>query len=192
MPLLQQGQLGVLRPIPSDHPREINAAGRGLPGIIRTVPGFLVSTRFVDFVIQCPNQVSAQVEDLQRHMLTFGQLEDHLRAAVERIGMRADHLGDVLRNATDDCHLDGIAGDWMEIFGVLAILTMVVGNVMALTQRDIKRLLAYSSIAHAGYLLVALVAAGGLGATDLGKDVYRGEPQAKCNPAVHADRLVFA
>jgi len=65
--------------------------------------------------------------------------------------------------------LDGIAAHWMEIFSVLAILTMVVGNVMALTQRDIKRLLAYSSIAHAGYLLVALVAAGGLGATDLGK-----------------------
>ncbi len=65
--------------------------------------------------------------------------------------------------------LEGIAANWMEIFSVLAILTMVVGNLMALTQRDIKRLLAYSSIAHAGYLLVALVAAGGVGSTDLGR-----------------------
>jgi NADH-quinone oxidoreductase subunit N len=64
---------------------------------------------------------------------------------------------------------EGLAVTWMEIFSALAILTMVVGNLLALTQRDLKRLLAYSSVAHAGYLLVALVAAGGLGATDLGR-----------------------
>ena len=39
----------------------------------------------------------------------------------------------------------------------LAVITMVVGNVVALAQRNIKRMLAYSSIAHAGYLLVAIV-----------------------------------
>ena len=42
---------------------------------------------------------------------------------------------------------------------VLAIATMVVGNLAALAQTDVKRMLAYSSIAHAGYLLAALVAA---------------------------------
>ncbi len=47
---------------------------------------------------------------------------------------------------------------WVASLWVLAILTMGVGNVAALTQRSIKRMLAYSSIAHAGYLLVALVA----------------------------------
>ena len=51
---------------------------------------------------------------------------------------------------------------WGDVLWTLAILTMIVGNLMALTQDNIKRMLAYSSIAHAGYLLVAVVAAGAL------------------------------
>lgn len=46
-----------------------------------------------------------------------------------------------------------------DIFWVLALLTMVVGNVIAIVQSNIKRMLAYSSIAHAGYILVGLLAA---------------------------------
>jgi NADH-quinone oxidoreductase subunit N len=53
--------------------------------------------------------------------------------------------------------------EWTVIVWWLAVLTMVVGNVLALVQKDMKRLLAYSSIAHAGYLLVALVAGRELG-----------------------------
>ncbi|UCE24063.1 MAG: NADH-quinone oxidoreductase subunit N [Candidatus Zixiibacteriota bacterium] len=49
------------------------------------------------------------------------------------------------------------------VFQVLAILTMTVGNVLALRQNNVKRLLAYSSIAHAGYIFVALVAGGAEG-----------------------------
>jgi NADH-quinone oxidoreductase subunit N len=50
--------------------------------------------------------------------------------------------------------------DWVILFEVLAIVTMTVGNVAALTQSNLKRMLAYSSIAHAGYLLIGVVAAG--------------------------------
>jgi len=46
---------------------------------------------------------------------------------------------------------------WSEIIWILAVLTMIVGNITALAQRDIKRMLAYSSIAHAGYILVAFI-----------------------------------
>jgi NADH-quinone oxidoreductase subunit N len=53
--------------------------------------------------------------------------------------------------------------DWRLLFEVLAILTMTVGNLAALTQSNIKRMLAYSSIAHAGYLLIGLVAGTGRG-----------------------------
>lgn len=53
--------------------------------------------------------------------------------------------------------------DWQMVFAVLAVLTMTVGNLAALTQTNLKRLLAYSSIAHAGYILVALVAGGTAG-----------------------------
>jgi NADH-quinone oxidoreductase subunit N len=48
--------------------------------------------------------------------------------------------------------------DWSMILWFIAVLTMVVGNVIALVQTNLKRLLAYSSIAHAGYLLIAFVA----------------------------------
>jgi NADH-quinone oxidoreductase subunit N len=47
----------------------------------------------------------------------------------------------------------------------LAVITMVVGNLVALAQRNIKRLLAYSSIAHAGYILVAMVVGTRLGSS---------------------------
>jgi NADH-quinone oxidoreductase subunit N len=55
--------------------------------------------------------------------------------------------------------LPAVNDQWGVLFYALAILTMTLGNVAALTQSNIKRLLAYSSIAHAGYLLIAIVAA---------------------------------
>jgi NADH-quinone oxidoreductase subunit N len=51
---------------------------------------------------------------------------------------------------------------WGNIFWWLAVLTMTLGNVAALVQNNIKRMLAYSSIAHAGYILVGVIAAGSL------------------------------
>jgi len=50
-----------------------------------------------------------------------------------------------------------IAVDMTDVFWALAALTMIVGNIVAISQTDIKRLLAYSSIAHAGYILMAFV-----------------------------------
>ena len=52
---------------------------------------------------------------------------------------------------------------WHQIVWWLAVATMVVGNLVALAQRTVKRMLAYSSIAHAGYLLVAVAAGAGPG-----------------------------
>ena len=46
---------------------------------------------------------------------------------------------------------------WSTVVAILSVLSMVVGNLLALVQRDIKRMLAYSGIAHMGYLLLALV-----------------------------------
>jgi NADH-quinone oxidoreductase subunit N len=45
-----------------------------------------------------------------------------------------------------------------EILGCLAVITMTVGNILALTQRSLKRMLAYSAVAHAGYLLLGTIA----------------------------------
>jgi NADH-quinone oxidoreductase subunit N len=57
----------------------------------------------------------------------------------------------------------GVRSDWQPMFWAIAIMTMVVGVVVALTQTDVKRMLAYSSIAHAGFVLTGIVAADALG-----------------------------
>jgi len=54
--------------------------------------------------------------------------------------------------------LEPLKGDWLQVMVVLAILTMTLGNLVALTQTNVKRMLAYSSIAHTGYMLVGLAA----------------------------------
>jgi NADH-quinone oxidoreductase subunit N len=53
--------------------------------------------------------------------------------------------------------------DWQLMVAAVAVLTMVWGNLAALTQQNVKRLLAYSSIAHAGYVLVGVLAASEIG-----------------------------
>ena len=50
-----------------------------------------------------------------------------------------------------------VEAEWTTLFYVMAVVTMTVGNIAALTQSNIKRMLAYSSIAHAGYLLMGVV-----------------------------------
>jgi NADH-quinone oxidoreductase subunit N len=52
----------------------------------------------------------------------------------------------------------GVRWDWRPAMGTVAILTMVVGAVVAVTQTDVKRMLAYSSVAHAGFILTGVAA----------------------------------
>jgi NADH-quinone oxidoreductase subunit N len=59
-----------------------------------------------------------------------------------------------------DPHSATGAHGWADLVSVLAVLTMLTGNLLAVPQRSVKRMLAYSSIAHAGYLLVAVAAMG--------------------------------
>jgi NADH-quinone oxidoreductase subunit N len=59
------------------------------------------------------------------------------------------------------------APDWINMLAIVSVLTMTVGNVLALVQKNIKRMLAYSSIAHAGYILIGVVAVSQLGMTSV-------------------------
>jgi NADH-quinone oxidoreductase subunit N len=63
--------------------------------------------------------------------------------------------------------LPTLQGCWTEIMWILSVATMTVGNIIALSQTNIKRMLAYSSIAHAGYILVAFVAGNELGQSSI-------------------------
>jgi len=62
---------------------------------------------------------------------------------------------------------DWLAANWGMIFAVVAIVSMIVGNVTAIPQTNIKRMLGYSSIAQAGYLMVGLAALGFAPATSV-------------------------
>ena len=55
--------------------------------------------------------------------------------------------------------LPGLEVDWRPVLWAIAILTMAFGTVAAVTQTDVKRMLAYSSVAHAGFILVGVIAA---------------------------------
>jgi NADH-quinone oxidoreductase subunit N len=58
------------------------------------------------------------------------------------------------------------ADDWRPAVWLLAVVTLIVGSILAVVQSDVKRMLAYSSISHAGFILVGLVAASYLGDDD--------------------------
>jgi NADH-quinone oxidoreductase subunit N len=81
-------------------------------------------------------------------------------------GVKAAAFAALLRVLTTAFNVEtakvGSAG-WVTILQVLAVLTMTLGNIAALRQENVKRLLAYSAIAHAGYILVGVVAVGVVG-----------------------------
>ena len=72
------------------------------------------------------------------------------------VGSKAASFAMLLRIFVEG--LPSMSVDWRVLFEVLAILTMTVGNIAAITQTNIKRMLAYSSIAQAGYVLIGVVA----------------------------------
>ena len=64
----------------------------------------------------------------------------------------------VIARVVDDA-FGGVPGDWSQVLAALAVISMFLGAIAAIGQKDIKRLMAYSSIAHMGYALVGLAAA---------------------------------
>ncbi len=56
--------------------------------------------------------------------------------------------------------LQGMSADWQQMLVILAIASMAVGNIIAIAQANLKRMLAYSTIAHMGYVLLGILAAG--------------------------------
>jgi len=116
------------------------AAGLGLMLI-----GFSFKSGFVPFHQWTPDVYEGAPTNVTAFMAT-----------VSKVGA----LGALWRVLSYSGHLNDL---FVPALGVVAILTMLGGNIMALAQRDVKRVLAYSSIAHAGYVLVALIAHGKMG-----------------------------
>jgi NADH-quinone oxidoreductase subunit N len=79
-------------------------------------------------------------------------------AAFLSVASKAAAFAVVLRIFFDGLNQDAIRGDWADIFAIVAAISMTTGNVFALVQTNIKRLLGYSSIAQAGNFMVGLAA----------------------------------
>ncbi len=71
----------------------------------------------------------------------------------------------------DDSMRTGAHGGWEAMIAGLAVLSMVGGNLMALRQRSLKRMLAYSAIVHTGYILIALITRPSAGGADIPANV---------------------
>jgi proton-translocating NADH-quinone oxidoreductase chain N len=80
-------------------------------------------------------------------------------AAYLSVGSKAAGFAAFLRTLLVSIHPSGV--DWAILVAVLSAITMTIGNLLALPQRNIKRMLAYSSISHAGFILIGVAAFGG-------------------------------
>ncbi|MBI4321107.1 MAG: NADH-quinone oxidoreductase subunit N [Chloroflexi bacterium] len=81
------------------------------------------------------------------------------------VGSKAAGFAVILR--VFDTGLMAASSTWLTLFAVLAAVTMTLGNLVAIRQENIKRMLAYSSIAHAGYIVMGLAAATVAGASSV-------------------------
>ena len=114
-----------------------------LAGSLLVLTGFLFKVAAVPFHMWTPDAYQGAPTSVTGFMSAGAKAAGF--AALIRILMRA---------------LPTLSHDWQPALILIAMLTMTVGNVTALLQNNLKRMLAYSSIAHAGYILVAVVAGG--------------------------------
>jgi len=115
-----------------------------LAGIVLIIAGFAFKISVVPFHMWTPDVYQGAPIPITTYLSVGSKAAGF--AALVRVFM-------VAINGAD------IAFDWSMLFAILAALTIIIGNLIALSQKDVKRLLAYSSIAQAGYILVGVVAA---------------------------------
>jgi NADH-quinone oxidoreductase subunit N len=119
-----------------------------IAGVLLVLTGFAFKVAVVPFHMWTPDAYEGAPTTVTAFMSAGAKAAGF--AALLRVAMRA---------------FDSTDADWTALLTVIAVLTMTVGNVSALLQTNVKRMLAYSSIAHAGYVLVALIAGGRDGAS---------------------------
>jgi NADH-quinone oxidoreductase subunit N len=125
------------------------AASSGEPGLLLTIGAALILVGF-----------SFKVAAVPFHMWTPDVYQGAPTpvTAFMSVGAKAAGFAALMRIFV--LAFPALRADLTPVLWVLAALTMAVGNIIAIAQTNIKRMLAYSSIAHAGYILMALVAFG--------------------------------
>jgi NADH-quinone oxidoreductase subunit N len=115
-------------------------------GIVLAVAGFGFKLSIVPFQMWTPDVYEGAPTPVAAYLAVAS------KAAAFAVVLRVFYSG-----------LDSAATDWSLMFAVLAAITMTVGNVVAIAQSNVKRLLGYSAIAQAGYMLVGVAAYVGSG-----------------------------
>jgi NADH-quinone oxidoreductase subunit N len=127
----------------------LGGAGLGNPalllGIVLLVAGFGFKIAAVPFHLWVPDVYEGAPTPVTAYL---------------SVGSKAAGFALILRVFATAFGAPEIGPGWGIIFAVLAVLSMTIGNVVALVQTNIKRMLGYSSIAQAGYLMVGLAAVG--------------------------------
>jgi NADH-quinone oxidoreductase subunit N len=115
-------------------------------GIVLAVAGFGFKLSMVPFQMWTPDVYEGAPTPVAAYLAVAS------KAAAFAVVLRVFYAG-----------LDPVAADWSVLFAVLAAITMTVGNVVAIAQSNVKRLLGYSAVAQAGYMLVGVAAYVGSG-----------------------------
>ena len=140
------------------------AGATDFPSILQAAGTTHASATVVLAIVLCLAGFGYKVASVPFHMWCPDVYEGAPTAvsAFLAVGPKAAGFALLLRFAAGvlPAELGGVAAPWPLLFGLLAVATMTLGNLAALAQTNVKRLLAYSSIAHAGYLLLAMVAGG--------------------------------
>jgi NADH-quinone oxidoreductase subunit N len=115
-------------------------------GILMILGGFAFKTASVPFHFWAPEAYEGAVAPIS------GFISSASKAAGFFLAFR------IFLEAFPYATLDAVGVDWILAFQIIAILTMTIGNFAAATQENVKRMLAYSSVGHAGYALIGLAA----------------------------------
>jgi NADH-quinone oxidoreductase subunit N len=131
------------------HIRELSVSGSGfallLSGIVLTVTGIGFKLGVVPFHLWTPDVYQGAPAPVAAFVATTS------KSAMVALLLRYFYLSGALKYR-----------DVFLVFSIIAIASMCAGNLLALQQTNVKRILAYSSIAHFGYILVAFLAAGAI------------------------------
>ena len=123
-----------------------------LAGVVMTLVGFLFKIAGAPFHLWAPDVYQAAPIPAAALIASGSKVASFVL------------LGKILASAfhglPGDAGWHALVAGWSPLLAVVAALSIVLGNLVALTQRNVRRLLAYSAVAHAGYALVGLVAHG--------------------------------
>jgi NADH-quinone oxidoreductase subunit N len=137
-----------------------------LVGVVMTLVGFLFKAAGAPFHLWAPDTYQAAPVPAAAFIASASKVASFV--VLGKILLIA------LRDVTGAAGWHAFTAGWSPAIAVVAALSIVVGNLVALTQKNVRRLLAYSAVAHAGYMLVGLVAHGtnGFAATLFYSTIY--------------------